>query len=176
MSTVAELISSLAPRYSVPSSLAVALAQRESSLNPNAVGKAGEIGLFQVKPSTAAQFGITNLSDPTENTRAGLSYLQQLYQQYGDWGTALVAYNEGPGNLAAHGAFPSSQDYASSILDAAGIVSASDSGNLAFPEPTSPSDGGFDALDLSSTMGLSWVAVAALALALGFGLMLAFRD
>src|SRR5208283_4077528 len=53
--------------------------------------------------------------------QGGVSYLADLYAQYGDWTTALLAYNAGPGNVA-RGTVPAvSYDYASSILASAGM-------------------------------------------------------
>lgn len=115
-----DLISSLAPSYQVPTPIALAVAQKESGMNPNAVGSAGEIGLFQVKPSTAAQFGITDLSDPTQNTQAGLSYLSQLYGQFGDWNLALEAYNGGPSHVTAGTVSSAAKSYADSIMASIG--------------------------------------------------------
>jgi len=116
-----------ANKYGIPPALALAVMQKESSGNPNAVSSAGAQGLFQLMPSTGASLGVTNPFDPSQNIDAGERYLSQLYTQYGDWNTALVAYNEGPGNLANKGVFSSSADYASSILAAAGIDSSNSS-------------------------------------------------
>jgi len=155
-------VQSLAPSYGVPPSLAVALMNRESSGNPSAVSSAGAIGLFQLMPATAASLGV-DPHDSTQNIEGGLSYLKSLYDQYGDWSTALIAYNEGPGNLANRGVFPSSQSYADSILAAAGDLGGSsgsdvtNTGDLsaAFQIPAS--------LDLSSMTGLSWPLLGGIA-------------
>jgi soluble lytic murein transglycosylase-like protein len=112
----------------VPSSIALAVAQIESEFNPIAVSPTGAQGIFQLEPATAAQLGVTNAFDPTQNIQGGLTYLQQLYQKYGDWTTALAAYNWGPGNVdktlaASPGspAIPSSvQGYAFQVLSIAG--------------------------------------------------------
>lgn len=54
--------------------LAVAIAKVESNLNPNAKGKANEVGLFQLRPELhpAASF------DPATNSRAAISYLIRI--------------------------------------------------------------------------------------------------
>ena len=39
----------------------------ESSGNPNAVSSAGAVGLGQFMPATAAQYGITDRTDPTQS-------------------------------------------------------------------------------------------------------------
>jgi soluble lytic murein transglycosylase-like protein len=62
--TVEQMIRDEALRQGVPPDLAVAVARRESGLNPNVRdGAFGEVGLFQVKPSTAADLGVSNLHD-----------------------------------------------------------------------------------------------------------------
>lgn len=171
MSTVAEQIQALAPSYGVPANLAVAVATKESNLNQNAVGSSGEIGVFQLMPSTAASLGV-NASDLTSNIQGGLTYLSQLYKQYGDWETALIAYNEGSGNLANKGVFSVSQSYADSILAAAGDLtgssssSSSDSSTSDFSLEASLSDllGGSDLTVAGTDTGLSalaWGAIAA---------------
>lgn len=104
----------------VPLNILQAVAFQESSYNPNAVSSAGAQGLMQLMPATAKSLGVSNSFDPQQNADAGASYLASLYKQYGDWNTALIAYNEGPGNLQNQGPFQSSQNYASSILANAG--------------------------------------------------------
>lgn len=149
----------LAPSYGIPPSLAVALMNRESSGNPAAVSSAGAIGLFQLMPATAASLGV-NPNDPTQNIKGGLSYLQSLYNQYGNWNDALVAYNEGPGAFAAHGAYASSQDYASSILSAAGdLGDGADSSAFTSANDLSTVLGLPALVDLAATTGLSWEAL-----------------
>lgn len=73
----------------------------ESRFRPDAVGHAGEVGLMQVKPSTASVYGFTkeDLYDPINNVCAGSRYLHRMLRKYGDMRLALVAYNAGPGNL-----------------------------------------------------------------------------
>jgi Transglycosylase SLT domain len=124
-SGVAAQIQAAAPSYGVPPALALAVAQRESGLNQAAVGTSGEIGVFQLMPGTAAQLGV-NPSDLTANIDGGLTYLSQLHQQFGDWGTALEAYNGGPGNVQRGTVSSAAQSYSASVLAAAGMSSDSD--------------------------------------------------
>ena len=53
----------------IPVDLLIAQTRQESGFNPNAKGAAGEVGLFQIKPSTASSpgFGMTGV-DPTTLT------------------------------------------------------------------------------------------------------------
>ena len=56
-------------KYGVPVDLLIAQTRQESGFNPNAKGQAGEIGLFQIKPSTATNpgFGMQGV-DPASLT------------------------------------------------------------------------------------------------------------
>lgn len=73
---------------------------RESGMNPNAVGKAGELGLMQVMPATAKEMGYSaeQMKDAAIQIDAGAKYLAQMLQRYGgDLDKALSGYNAGPG-------------------------------------------------------------------------------
>jgi soluble lytic murein transglycosylase-like protein len=149
MSSAASLIQSLAPSYGIPPSLALAVAQQESGLNQAAIGTSGEIGVFQLMPATAAQLGV----DPTnlqQNIDGGLSYLQSLYNQFGNWTQALQAYNGGPGNVQKGTVSAAAQSYAASVLAAAGISDSSNTPDLTQASPTTDLFASVDTLDLSS--------------------------
>jgi hypothetical protein len=68
----------------------------ESDFDPNAVSKAGAVGIAQIMP--ALHPGV----DPTD-PYASLDYAARLMRNYivhfGDWRRALIAYNAGPGRL-----------------------------------------------------------------------------
>lgn len=94
------IIQEAAHRYRVDPGLIRAVIQAESGGNPLAVSRAGARGLMQLMPETAAELGVTNPFDPTQNIMAGTSYLRRLLDRYrGDVKLALAAYNWGMGNL-----------------------------------------------------------------------------
>lgn len=126
-SALSQQIQATATAQGVPPQLALSVAQTESSLNPNAVSSAGAQGLFQLMPGTAAAYGVTNAFDPTQNMQAGIAYLSDLFRQFGDWATALAAYNWGPTNVINKGvaaAPQSTQNYVSTILANSGPAAA----------------------------------------------------
>jgi Transglycosylase SLT domain len=141
LSSIPSVIVAAANTNGVPPQLALAVAQQESSLNPNAIGGAGELGLFQLQPSLAESLGLSNPLDPAENAQGGTSYLAQLFSTFGDWATALAAYNWGPGNVAKYGAAAapaSTQSYVTNALATAGIaVPASAPATLLLNSPAS---------------------------------------
>jgi soluble lytic murein transglycosylase-like protein len=113
----------------VDPTLAVAVANQESGLNPSALGSSGEIGLFQLMPATAASLGV-DPSDVSQNIQGGIRYLKEQLSTFGDTAQALAAYNWGPLNVtqavAAYGgdwlenAPASVQAYVESITEACG--------------------------------------------------------
>jgi len=115
MGDYSNTIVSYAQQNNVDPSLALAVAQAESggaqydSSGNVLTSPAGAVGVMQLEPGTAAQYG-ADPTDPTENIDAGTAYLGDLLNQYGDTGTALAAYNWGPGNvsraISAYGTAP----------------------------------------------------------------------
>ncbi len=94
------IVQEAAQRYRVDPGLIQAVIQAESGGNPLAVSRAGARGLMQLMPATAAELGVTNPFDPTQNIMGGTSYLRRLLDRYrGDTKLALAAYNWGMGNL-----------------------------------------------------------------------------
>lgn len=123
-----------ANQYGVPAGIALSVAMVESGIQQwtasgNLVrSSAGAIGVMQLMTDTAAQLGV-DPTDPVANIQGGVSYLAQMFSQFGDWPTALAAYNWGPGNvqkaLAAGRQFPAGvQDYATKVLAGASVANS----------------------------------------------------
>jgi hypothetical protein len=95
---VANEIVAKAKQMGVDPRLALAVAYRESRLNPNTKnGTSGEIGLMQVRPTTAEGMGfsVEDLRDPAKNIEIGLTYLKQGLEKFGDPMLAVAGYNAG---------------------------------------------------------------------------------
>lgn len=146
--SILQMIRNAAAAAGIPAALALQVATAESSLNPTAVSSKGAIGLFQLMPSTAQQLGVDPY-DPQQNAQGGTSYLAQLYQKFGDWATALAAYNWGPGNVEQYGAAAapaSTKNYVVAILGGAGISAAPSSSQASVFTP--PGQPAADIIDL----------------------------
>lgn len=74
---------------------------QESGLNPNAVSKAGALGIGQIMPKYwKGLHGLhteEDFRDPIKSINAAAAIMGNHVKTYGDWNAALVAYNAGPG-------------------------------------------------------------------------------
>ncbi len=77
----------------------------ESAFNPQALSTAKAAGMWQFIPSTGRDFNLKQSifkderRDVLASTDAALTYLQKLYDMFGDWQLALAAYNWGEGSV-----------------------------------------------------------------------------
>ncbi|MEP6940961.1 MAG: lytic transglycosylase domain-containing protein [Rudaea sp.] len=100
-------IATAAAEFGVDPALLRAVMHAESAFNPNAISNAGAQGLMQLMPATAADVGVTNPFDSTQNIRGGARYLGLLLQQFnGDERLATAAYNAGPQNVQKYSGIP----------------------------------------------------------------------
>ena len=108
-----EVLLAEAQRTNLDHCLALAQAEVESESKEDAVGSAGEIGLFQIKPSTAALLeplagkfkrpvmtgparDLGDLADPAVSTRFAMAYLRDIMTRKPNIKDALTEYNGGP--------------------------------------------------------------------------------
>jgi len=99
-----DIIAEHSRTHGVRAELVKAVMQVESAFNPYARSPKGALGLMQLMPATAQQFGVKNPFDPRENVRGGVAYLRQLLDRYeNNEQLALAAYNAGPGAVDKYG-------------------------------------------------------------------------
>ena len=114
------LIVQIAKRYRVESALVHAIIAAESAYDPDAVSRAGAVGLMQLMPATAQRYGVTDRRDPLENILGGVRYLKDLIAQFNDLPLALAAYNAGEGTVIKYGndipPYPETQNYVRTVL------------------------------------------------------------
>ena len=120
-----DLIAEHSRSNGVRPALVRAVMQVESGFNPYARSPKGAMGLMQLMPATAKQYGVKNAYNPAENVRAGVAYLRGLLDRYeNNEELALAAYNAGPGAVDKHGQsvppYRETQSYVSQIGKMAG--------------------------------------------------------
>jgi len=85
-----------AAHYQIPRELIHAIITQESGWNPGAISPKGAMGLMQLMPATAAEYGVQNPFGLSENLSGGVRYLADLMQQFhGDFRLVLAAYYRG---------------------------------------------------------------------------------
>ena len=129
----ADLIDEHAARQALSPNLVRAVIQAESAFNPRARSIKGAMGLMQLMPETAAEYGVRDPYDPADNIRAGTAYLASLLRRYDDdEGLALAAYNAGPNAVEKYGRtvppYKETRNYVARIRNAAPSSSRSSSG------------------------------------------------
>jgi len=101
-----QLVRKYAERYGFDWRLVTAQMYQESRFNPKAKSQVGARGLMQLMPRTAKAMGVKNSSDPANNIKGGIKYLDWLRDRFDSnlpiserlWFT-LAAYNAGAGHV-----------------------------------------------------------------------------
>jgi soluble lytic murein transglycosylase-like protein len=126
-----------AATHGVDAALIRAIIHAESAFNANAVSRVGAQGLMQLMPDTALRFGVTEAFVPSENIKAGVSYLAWLLKRFeGDVTRVAAAYNSGEGAVDRYGGIP---PYAETMMfvERVGILHGRYSSALAAATPAS---------------------------------------
>lgn len=116
--------------HGVDYALLQALIATESGFDPVAVSPKGAVGLMQLMPATARQYGVAGdsknpvekkLTDPRTNIKAGTRYLRYLLDLFpGQLELALAAYNAGEGAVQRAGNkipnYKETQNYVKTVM------------------------------------------------------------
>jgi soluble lytic murein transglycosylase-like protein len=104
-----ELIAAAARRHGLPPEFVASVVSAESDFRPRAASPKGAIGLMQLMPATAREYG-ADARDPRQNVEAGTQYLRDLLFKYQkdehQVSRALAAYNAGPGAVDRYHGVP----------------------------------------------------------------------
>jgi len=120
--TLKPMIDAIAKQQGVDRDLVHAVIAAESGYNPAAVSSAGAIGLMQIMPATAADYGVTSANDlfrPETNVKVGTRHLKRLIAKYKSVGHAVAAYNAGEGALEDQRAmtYPETRRYSVQVVN-----------------------------------------------------------
>ncbi len=115
------MIDDVAKRNRLYPELLHAVIKAESGYNPNAVSRAGAVGLMQLMPDTARRYGVTDSRDPRANLEGGARYLRDLLTLFrNDLKLALAAYNAGENAVKRYGnrvpPFPETRQYVKRVI------------------------------------------------------------
>jgi len=107
--TTDDLIAAAAKRSGLPVAFVRSVIAAESDFRSDAVSPKGAIGLMQLMPATASEYG-ADPKDLRQNIEAGTQYLRDLLLKYEHDDhqviRALAAYNAGPGAVDRYHGVP----------------------------------------------------------------------
>ena len=102
-----EKVGDMAKEQGLPPELVQSVIRAESNGNARALSPKGAMGLMQLMPETAREYGVSDPFDPVDNLRGGVNYLRDLLREFsGNLSLALAAYNAGPGAVRKYQGIP----------------------------------------------------------------------
>jgi soluble lytic murein transglycosylase-like protein len=119
-------INSLAEKIAIREGVSPTLVKRiikaESDYDVDAVSAKGAMGLMQLMPTSAEEFGVADPFSPDENITGGVKMLKKLINSYqGDYNKAVAAYNAGKAAVDRNNGeapFAETRDYVRKVIDA----------------------------------------------------------
>ena len=117
------IVKKVAGKYHIDPELVHIVIQAESNYDAFAVSSAGAMGLMQLMPATAYEYGVKNVFDPAQNIEGGVRYLRDLVRLYKDQKDqtklVLAAYNAGQEAVRKYKGippYPETKSYIASIM------------------------------------------------------------
>ena len=117
------IIDKVAARNGVDATLVRAVIQVESAYERRARSPKGAMGLMQLMPATARQYGVADPYDPESNIEAGTRHLKSLLKRL-PLTLAIAAYNAGEAAVQRFRAvppYPETRLYVARVLQLAGL-------------------------------------------------------
>ena len=117
------IIARAAEAHDVDPNLVRAVIKVESAYRSKARSNKGAMGLMQLMPGTARDYGVRNAYDPEENINAGVKHLKSLLDRF-DVRLAVAAYNAGAATVERYKGVPpykETRDYVKRVLSLAGL-------------------------------------------------------
>ena len=114
------MVDRIAQKVGLDRKLAHAVVSVESNYEPLAISPKGAMGLMQIMPVIARQYGLDDPFDPEQNLEAGMRHLRGLLDRF-DPRRAIAAYNAGATAVVRYGGTPpyrETQHYVQRVLSA----------------------------------------------------------
>ncbi|MBP7707705.1 MAG: lytic transglycosylase domain-containing protein [Candidatus Aminicenantes bacterium] len=114
------IIKRIAETHRIDQELVHVVIRAESNYDAFAISSAGAMGLMQLMPDTARQYGVGNVFDPAQNIEGGVRYLKDLVRLYGGrTKLVLAAYNAGQSAVSKYKGippYPETRNYIAGIM------------------------------------------------------------
>ncbi len=115
------IVQQIAVKHGVEADLIHAIIRAESAYDNFALSEKGAMGLMQLMPDTAAQYGVRNVFDAAQNIEGGTKYLKDLIRLYsGQTRLVLAAYNAGQEAVKRYGGrippYQETRDYIGRVM------------------------------------------------------------
>jgi len=115
------IVQRVAEKHRVDAELIHAIIRAESDYDNFALSEKGAMGIMQLMPDTATQYGVRNVFDAAQNIEGGTKYLKDLIKLYnGKTNLVLAAYNAGQEAVRKYGGkippYQETRDYISRIM------------------------------------------------------------
>ncbi len=116
--TVQQYVDEAEQEHGVPAELINSVIHSESTFQPTARSEKGNMGLMQISPEIAKEYGVTDPLDPQQNINAGARYLGKLLELYGgDQRKALAAYHMGITGVREKAPGPKTRAYVQKTME-----------------------------------------------------------
>ncbi|HOW85492.1 MAG TPA: lytic transglycosylase domain-containing protein [Candidatus Aminicenantes bacterium] len=117
------IVKRVAGKHRIDADLVHTVIRAESNYDAFAISSAGAMGLMQLMPDTALQYGVGNVFDPAQNIEGGVRYLKDLVRLYAgkpdQTRLVLAAYNAGQAAVQKYKGippYPETRSYIAGIM------------------------------------------------------------